>query len=73
MTLFHFIPVLVPAYGGGDPSESFHWTSILFFLLWLIPFVIAFVWHRYHDHKHNHSLEKRLDEVIRLLKKMAEK
>lgn len=73
MTLLHFLPVVVPAYGGGDPSGSFHWTSILFFLLRLIPFAIAFVWHRYHDHRHNHKLEKKIDEVIHLFHKTANK
>lgn len=68
--LYHFMPVPVM---GTEHSSGFSWGSLLMILAWLIPFAIAYFWHLYHDHKHNHHLDKKLDEIAELLKKILEK
>lgn len=59
--LFHFVPIIL----GSD----FHLSDLLSTALWLLPFAGVYIWHLYHDHRHNDKMIKKLDEIIELLKK----
>lgn len=62
MTLFHLMVVPQPK----TPSAGeLHWFWTL--LIWMVPFLVIYLWHWWHDHRHNHILEKRLKEIVERL------
>jgi len=66
MMLLHAVVLPVPV---GTTVSLFSWASILYGLLWTIPFLLIFVWQKHHGHKHSHSIEKKLEQIIKLMKK----
>ena len=53
-------------------EDSFHFFDLLTVLVWIVPFAGIYIWHILHDHKQNHNLIKKLDEILELLKKNRE-
>ncbi|MCS7184509.1 MAG: hypothetical protein NZ870_01075 [bacterium] len=60
--MYHLMPVPV---GEGSIVD---WISLL---VWFLPFVAIYIWHVLHDHRHTNSLEKKLDQIIELLRKIT--
>lgn len=46
---------------------------LLEFALFVLPFILIYVWHIRHDHRHNTELISKLDETNRLLRRILRK
>ncbi len=66
MTILHLmiIPPISDAHGDSN--------RVAMFLIWMAPFLVLYVWHWWHDHRHNHILEKRLAEIVDRLDRILE-
>lgn len=67
MITFHFM-ILPPLDHEHLGDHDWLWT----FVLWMAPFLILYFWHWWHDHRHNHILEKRLAEIVERLDRILE-
>ncbi|MBI4179492.1 hypothetical protein HY522_08740 [bacterium] len=67
MIAFHLmvVPPLESSAAGGH-----HWLWST--LVWMLPFLFVYLWHLWHDHRHNHVLEKRLREIVERLDRILE-
>ncbi len=68
--MYHIMFLPLPQNNASSPEL---WNTVFTFVLWMVPFGAAYIWHVYHDHKHNHHTDKKLDEITDLLKKLLEK
>lgn len=66
MTMLHLMIFPAPS----DPHGGSSWIGM--FLIWIAPFLIVYLWHWWHDHRHNHVLEKRLKEIVERLDRILE-
>lgn len=46
--------------------------SLVYVFIWIVPFIALYIWHIIHDHRHTNSLEKKLDEIIEILRSFKE-
>lgn len=60
---YHFMPLPIV----GDVSFA----SILTAAIWLLPMALIYFWHTRHEHEHTKEMEKKLDTIAELLKKMV--
>ena len=67
MTIFHLMLIPQPESSGASNG---HWLWSM--MIWMIPFLAIYFWHWWHDHRHNHILEKRLTEIVERLDRILE-
>jgi hypothetical protein len=74
INFYHIIPFFIAS--NNHASKDFLsnlWLTLIYSLILAVPFFVIYIWHIKHDHKHNRSLEEKLDKIIEIMKEKAGK